>query len=186
MASVSGQDTPTDWTVYEWPETPPPQEPLEQVAHRLRSYKDDTPLRILHALTTGPKRFKELQEVTGKPDGQLTRALSTLHDEGLLVERMQAEEKPATKAHDLAPKGMFVLELLERFHEAAEGEPFEVRTPEHTYVLYSERIQEGGGWKRRYFFVEKGTEQGDASPSPLPSDSRVVITADGTPLLDKE
>ncbi len=186
MDSTASDDASQSWNVFELPSRPPEESSLEAIAHRILGYKDDTQLRILYAVGDGPKRFKELRERTEKPDGQLTRALGALHDEGLLVERVGAREQPAVKTHDLSPRGVLVLDLVQRLHEAAESDPFELKTAEGTYVLYS-RIEEmeDGTRQRRYFFVQKGATPDDARPSPAPPKGRVEIDEDGTPRLAK-
>lgn len=182
MTTAIDEDDTTTWTLYELPHTPPEESELEAIAHRILGYKDDTQLRILYAVGDGPKRFKDLQMATEKPDGQLTRALSSLHEEGLLVERVNAREKPAVKTHDLSPRGAIVLDLIHRLHEVAQSEPFEVTTGETTYVLYTRLIRaEDGSRQRVYFFASKEDEPEDAEPAPAPTRGRVVIGDDGRP-----
>lgn len=184
MTSASANDPADTWAIYELPHTPPEESELEAIAHRILGYKDDTQLRILYAVGNGPKRFKDLQAATEKPDGQLTRALATLHEEGLLVERVNAREKPVVKTHDLSPRGAIVLDLIQRLHEVAESEPFEVRTARQTYVLYARLTQQADGTRQRvYFFAPKGTNPEDATPAPAPAKGRVVIEDDGRPRL---
>lgn len=109
---------PESWSVFqpltEEPDTTSP----AYLAHKLLSLKDATPRLILANVASGPKQFKELKEGTGKPDGQLTRALGFLHEEGILVERLHARQAPAYKTHELGPKGILVMSMLQAFREA--------------------------------------------------------------------
>lgn len=184
MSGSTDRDTTNTWTVYELPHRPPEESGLESLAHRILGYEDDTQLRVLYAVGNGPKRFKDLQEVTDKPDGQLTRALSKLHEEGLLVERVDARETPAVKTHDLSPRGVIVLDLIQQLHEVAGGEPFAVTTTGETYVLYTRLSQHDDGTRQRvYFFAPEGSEPEDAEPAAAPTRGQVVIDEDGRPRL---
>lgn len=184
MTSDSTDDPADTWVIHELPHTPPEESEIEAIAHRILGYKDDSQLRILYAVSNGPKRFKDLQAAAEKPDGQLTRALSALHEEGLLVERVSAREKPVVKTHDLSPRGAIVLDLIQRLHEVAQSHPLEVRTAGQTYVLHVRLTKRADGTRQRvYFFVPDGTDPEDATPSPAPPKGRLVIEDDGSPRL---
>lgn len=107
-----------NWSVLQLLAAEPDAKSPAHMAHKLMAAKDSTPRLILAHVASGPKQFKELKEGTGKHDGQLTRALSALHEDGLLVERMHAREAPAFKTHELGPKGLLVVALINAFLDA--------------------------------------------------------------------
>lgn len=109
---------PGDWNVIEPViEAPAPDSP-SFLAHKLLVSKDPTQRLVLQAVVSGPKRFKELKEATGQPDGQINRALDILHDEGVLVERLHARSAPVYKTHELGTKGILVVTMMTAFQEA--------------------------------------------------------------------
>lgn len=75
----------------------------------------DLPLRILHELLQGPKRFRDLKRlVKGKSDTPLTRALTHLADEGLVRQGLDFSKNDDIRYY--APTGLGVAVVL-KTHE---------------------------------------------------------------------
>lgn len=124
----------SEWSAVEPLFEEPDVESPSHLAHKLLAAKDGTPRLILAAVASGPKQFRDLQKATGKPDGQITRALSTLHEEGILVERLHARQAPAHKTHELGTKGILVLSMMQAFRDA-EQEVAVAPTPSVAYLV---------------------------------------------------
>lgn len=173
------------WNVYEAPADAPGDQDLEHLTHRVLGLKDATRRDVLCALREGRMSYAELEKALERNPGLIHRALKALEQDGLVIQQVNARQKPVTRSYRLAPSGAFVVDLIDRFRVAAERVPLELKTETGTYVLYSREVADkAGNRERRYFFSKKGNAVKDARPEPSPAHHRVIIPHASAPVLE--
>lgn len=173
------------WNIYEAPTETPGDQDLEHLAHRILGLKDATRREVLYALREGRMSHAELEKRLERNPGLIHRALKALGHDGLVIQQVNARQKPVTRSYRLTPSGAFVVELIDRFGVAAERVPLELKTETGTYILYSREVADkAGNRERRYFFSKKGNAVKDARPEPSPAHHRVIVPHASAPVLE--
>ena len=173
------------WQAYQVEPEFPVEGELEHLAHRILGMKDPTRGAILCRLREGRRGHAQLERELGCNPGLVHRALRALEQDGLVLQQVDARQKPVTRSYRLTPSGGLVVELIERFQAAADRAPLELTTETGTYILYSREVtDEAGHRQRQYFFSRKGTAVTDARPESSPLHHRVIVPHASAPVLE--
>lgn len=172
------------WQVYEFTNDRPEAGELEHLAHRILGLKDPTRREVLEALRTRQKSHADLEKELGRNPGLVHRALKALEQDGLVLQRLNARQKPVVRSYRPTPSGGFVLDLFDRFQASAATRPLEIKTETGTYILYSRMALKEGRRQRVYFFAKKGNKVHDARPEPSPPSFRVMVPHASAPVLE--
>ena len=114
--------------------TGPPPDPIlpRGLAHKMYAARSQLPVAVLDALASHPRRYGELRPLLrGRNNNLLTRALSDLQADGILVQRDWAEPTSEKAAYELTSLGVAVRDVVVELRAADRFAVFARHAPDH-------------------------------------------------------